>query len=37
MTMTEKARRVADEIDGAKSSGPSVEDTVNAWMKGTQP
>jgi NAD(P)-dependent dehydrogenase (short-subunit alcohol dehydrogenase family) len=37
MTMTEEARRVADAIDGAKYEGPSVEETVDAWMHGRQP
>ncbi len=37
MTRTEEARRVADAIDGKRETGPTVEETVNAWMAGRQP
>ena len=37
MTSTEQARRAADAIDGKRETGPTVEETVNAWMAGRQP
>lgn len=37
MTSTEQARRVADAIDGPVDEGPSIEETVNAWLHGKQP
>lgn len=37
MTRTEEARRMADAIDGARDEGPTVAETVNAWMQGRRP